>query len=262
MSPGESLAGKGAVVTGGGRGIGAASARALCDAGAAVVLAARTESQIEGLASELRNAGHSAWAIPCDVTSEDSVHQLAAAAGAQLGHVDILVNNAGIARSAPLHRQSLEEWNLVMAVNATGSFLCARAVAAGMAERGWGRIVNIASIAARTGARYIAAYAASKHAMLGLTRCLAAELAARGVTANAVCPGYVNTEMTTESIERIVSKTGLSHDEALASILASTPQGRLIEPEEVAHAVLALCSDNARGINGQAIGIDGGEFLG
>jgi NAD(P)-dependent dehydrogenase (short-subunit alcohol dehydrogenase family) len=262
MKPEIDLSGRGAVVTGASRGIGAAVAEALAGAGAGVVLAARTIVEIERLAERLTAGGCRAWAIPCDVTDEDSVGRLAEESSNRLGSVDILVNNAGIATSAPLHRQSLAEWNRVMAVNATGTFLCARAFTPAMAQRGWGRVVNIASIAGRTGAPYISAYAASKHAVLGLTRCIAAELAAKGVTANAICPGYVDTEMTHETIERIMSKTGLGTQEAMASVLATTPQHRLIETDEVAHAVLALCADAARGINGQAIGIDGGGFLG
>lgn len=256
------LASKTAVITGGGRGIGAAVASALAAAGAAVVVAARTRTEIDAVAENLRQRGHSAWSIQCDVTEPESVGGLAAGAREHLGQIDILVNNAGISSAAPLHHETLERWNRMMAVNATGTFLCTQAFAPQMAERGWGRVVNIASLAGRTGARYISAYAASKHAMLGFTRCIAAEMAPRGVTVNAVCPGYVDTDMTDRSLEQIVAKTSLEHDEALASILATTPQRRLIQPDEVAHATLMLCLDGARGINGQAIGIDGGEFLG
>lgn len=262
MSSIEPLAGRGAVVTGASRGIGATVAATLAEAGAGIVLAARSEEQIGARASELRARGLQAWPVRCDVSDPGSVAELAAAATERLGSVDILVNNAGVASSAPLHGQSLEEWNRLFTVNATGTFLCTQAFATSMAEREWGRVINIASLAARAGARYIAAYAASKHAVLGFTRCIAAEMAPRGVTVNAVCPGYVDTDMTTATIERIIGKTGLSRDEALETILATTPQRRLIEPDEVAHAVLMLCQDGARGINGQAIGIDGGEFLG
>jgi NAD(P)-dependent dehydrogenase (short-subunit alcohol dehydrogenase family) len=171
------------------------------------------------------------------------------------------VNNAGVAHSAPVARTELEDWNRMLAVNATGTFLCTRAFLPGMVEGGWGRVVNVASVAGLAGARYIAAYAASKHAVIGLTRCAAAEVADRGVTVNAVCPGYVDTPMTTESLQRISEKTGMSAEEALETILAHTPQGRLIAPDEVAHAVLSLCEEGARGINGQSIVIDGGELL-
>lgn len=262
MSTNGALAGRTAVITGGGRGIGPAVATALAKAGAAVLVAARSEDQIAAVAAKLRDEGLQAWSLHCDVADPDSVEALAQGANERLGKVDILVNNAGIASGAPLHRQSLQEWNRIMAVNATGTFLCTKAFAPAMARRGWGRVVNIASLAARTGARYISAYAASKHAQLGFTRCIAAEMADRGVTVNAVCPGYVDTDMTTRTIEQIMAKTGLSEQEALGSILATTPQRRLIEVEEVAHVALMLCSEAARGINGQAIGIDGGEFLG
>jgi len=216
---------------------------------------------VREVAEAIRDAGGQAWSAACDVADEASVAALAEAAGEHLGRVDILINNAGIATSSPLHRQSLEEWNRVLAVNLTGTFLCTRAFVPGMVERGWGRVVNIASVAARTGARYISAYASSKHGVLGLTRCVAAEVARNGVTVNAVCPGYVNTPMTENAVERIMSRTGMGRQEALGAILATSPQNRLVEPEEVAHVVLMLCDEAGCGINGQAIGIDGGEVL-
>jgi NAD(P)-dependent dehydrogenase (short-subunit alcohol dehydrogenase family) len=255
------LADRTAVVTGAGRGIGAAVARALASAGARVALAARTKEQLEQLAAELRAAQHEAIALACDVGDAMSVAAMAREAQKHLGRVDILVANAGIGYSGPLARVSIEDWNRVMAVNATGSFLCTQAFLSGMVERRWGRIVYVASVAGLTGGKYIAAYAASKHAVLGLARSAAAEVAGSGVTVNAVCPGYVDTEMTQESIARIVEKTGKSREEALAAILATTPQRRLITPEEVAHAVLALCDEEARGINGDALVIDGGSLL-
>ena len=195
-----------AVVTGGGRGIGEAVAGALSAAGIAVCVASRTLAEVEGVAERLRAAGGAAWALRCDVTDEESVDALARAAAAHLGDVDILINNAGIAGSGPLHRMSLDEWNRYFAVNATGTFLCTRAFLPGMVERKRGRIVNIASVAGLQGARYIAGYAASKHAVIGFTRSVAAEVAASGVTVNAVCPGYVDTGMTLESVARIVEK--------------------------------------------------------
>lgn len=250
-----------AVVTGGGRGIGAAVARALAEAGASVVVASRTEGDIEQLASQLRAEGHQAWSVVCDVTDPQSIHGLASSATDRLGRVDILVNAAGIASSAPLHKLTLEDWNRVIAVNATGTFLCTQAFISGMVERKWGRVVNVASVAGLSGSRYIAAYSASKHAVIGFTRCAAAEVAQHGVTVNAVCPGFVDTDMTAESLDRIVESTGISRDEALAAILDTTPQRRLFEPEEVAHAVLSLCDEKAKGINGQAIVLDGGGLL-
>jgi 3-hydroxybutyrate dehydrogenase len=256
-----SLDGRGAVVTGGGRGIGAAVARALAREGAAVVVAARTLDQVERVAAELRESEWNAWAVVCDVTRPESVRELARGAIQRLGHVDILVNNAGVAHSAPLHKITLEDWNRLFAVNATGTFLCTQAFVPGMLERKWGRVVNVASVSGLTGARYIAAYAASKHAVLGFTRAVAAEVALQGVTVNAVCPGYVDTDLTRESVERIVRETGRTREQALQALLERTPQRRLIEPEEVAHAVLALCDELAKGVNGEAIVIDGGALL-
>jgi NAD(P)-dependent dehydrogenase (short-subunit alcohol dehydrogenase family) len=180
----------------------------------------------------------------------------------RFGGVDILVSNAGVATSAPLGRVSLADWERLFAVNATGAFLCARAFAPAMAERGWGRIVHVASIAGRTAAAYISTYAATKHALVGFTRALAAEYAAQGVTVNAVCPGYVDTRMTDESVERISSKTGMAADEARERVVTMNPQRRLIEPSEVAFVIASLCDQRARGVNGQTVGIDGGAFLG
>lgn len=262
MTAAGELAGRSALVTGGGRGIGEAVARALAGAGAAVMVVARTSAQVEAVASSIVRAGGTAYGATCDVTDEGSVASLAETAASRLGRrVDILVNNAGAAGSAPLHRWTLDEWNRLFAVNATSTFLCTRAFLPGMTEAGWGRVVNIASVAGLAGARYIAAYAAAKHAVVGFTRAVAAEIAARGVTANAVCPGYVDTDMTRASVARIVERTGKTEAGALEAILGMTPQRRLIEPTEVAHAVLALCAEAARGINGQAIVIDGGALL-
>jgi NAD(P)-dependent dehydrogenase (short-subunit alcohol dehydrogenase family) len=256
------LAGRVAVVTGGGRGIGEASARALAEAGASVVVAARSATEIERVAGALEMAGHAALAVVADVTREESVAALQEAAESRFGGVDILVSNAGVATSAPLGRVSLEEWNRLFAVNATGAFLCARAFAPAMASRGWGRIVHVASIAGRTAAPYISTYASTKHALVGLTRALAAELAGSGVTVNAVCPGYVDTRMTDESVERISTKTGMAAEAARERVVAMNPQRRLIEAEEVGFVVATLCDHRARGVNGQTVGVDGGAFLG
>jgi 3-hydroxybutyrate dehydrogenase len=260
MDNGAPLRGCAAVVTGGGRGVGAAVANRLAAAGAAVLVAARTVAEIERVAARLRDEGYTAHAVACDVADESSVGELAAAARVRLGHVDILVNNAGIAASAPVHQTTLETWTRMLTVNATGAFLCLRAFLPDMIERGWGRVVNMASVAGLGGDRYIAAYAASKHALIGLTRAAAAEVAARGVTVNAVCPGYLHTEMTRETIARIVQVTGRSEEAALEELLKRVPQRRLIEPEEVAETVVFLCGDAARGITGASLVIDGGEL--
>jgi len=255
------LQGRIALVTGAGRGIGAAVARSLADEGAAVALCARSTAQLEAVAAEIVSRGGKALALACDVTDPNSIAAAAEAVRTQLGPVDILVNNAGIAHSAPLGRTTLADWNRVFAVNVTGTFLCTQTFLPDMTARRWGRVINIASTAARMGAKYISAYAASKHAVLGLTRSVAAEVATLGVTVNAVCPGYVDTELTRATIDRIVEKTGRTPREALEQVLATSPQGRLLSVDEVAFAVLALCDHGARGINGQAIVIDGGELL-
>jgi NAD(P)-dependent dehydrogenase (short-subunit alcohol dehydrogenase family) len=201
--------------------------------------------------------GHKAKAVACDVTSEASVEDLARAAG-ELGAVAVLVNNAGAAGSMPVVRTPLDEWNRLLAVNATGAFLCTRAFLGGMLERKWGRVVNVASTAGLSGGRYLAAYSAAKHALLGLTRSAAAEVAGSGVTVNAVCPGFVDTEMTTGTVDRIVAKTGRSREEALAAALASEGQGRLISPDEVAAAVVALAAlGSGQPPNGEALVLDG-----
>ena len=246
------------VITGGGRGIGAATARLLASEGAAVAVSARTGAEIETVAAELRSAGHEAHAIPCDVTEESQVEALRSAAETALGRVDILVNNAGVAHSAPLARTTLADWNRLLAVNATGTFLCTRAFLPAMVERGWGRIINVASVVGRAGAPYISAYAAAKHAVVGLTRAISAEVARTGVTVNAVCPGYVETDMTIQSVERIVGKTGLDAAEARRRLAAMSPQDRIFSSEEVAYQVLVLSDPRAAGINGQAVVLDGG----
>lgn len=249
-----------AVVTGAGRGIGAACARGLAAAGHTVVVAARSREQLETVAAAIAARGQRAHAVTCDVTSESSVAEFLQAAQA-LGPVTVLVNNAGAAASMPLARTTLEEWNRLLAVNATGAFLCTRGVLPGMLQRQRGRVVNVASIAGLQGARYIAAYTAAKHALMGLTRAVAAEVAGSGVTVNAVCPGYVDTEMTTETLDRITAKTGRSRAEALAGALEAAGQARLITAEEVAAAVLALAAEGAGVPNGEAVILDGSDAM-
>lgn len=248
-----------AVITGGGRGIGAAVARSLAKEGAAIVVAARSMDRIERVAREIVKAGGKAWAISCDVTDAASVHNLAQGAGRRAGAVDILVNNAGAAHSALLAKTTLDDWNRVLAVNATGTFLCTQAFLPAMLLRKQGSVVNVASVAGLAGARYIAAYAAAKHAVIGLTRSVAAELEGTGVTCNAVCPGFVDTEMTKESVARVVAKTGKKPEEALSAMLTSAGQERLISVDEVAAAVLALCDPHGAPPrpNGTAVTITG-----
>ncbi len=255
----NSVVGQVAVVTGAGRGIGAATARALVDAGLSVVLAARTREQIERQTAELVAIGGKAKAVVCDVTSEASVEALCREA-AELGPVAVLVNNAGAAASMPVAKTSLDDWNRLMAVNATGAFLCTRAFLPGMLERKWGRVVNVASTAGLSGGKYLAAYSAAKHALVGLTRSSAAEVAGTGVTVNAVCPNFVDTGMTAETVDRIVAKTGRTREEALAAALASAGQTRLISAAEVAAAVVSLSTDAvAPPPNGETLVLDGRE---
>jgi NAD(P)-dependent dehydrogenase (short-subunit alcohol dehydrogenase family) len=254
------LAGRSALITGGGRGIGAATARALAEAGAAVAVVARNERQVVDVAASLRHEGFHAYAFRCDVTKPREVRDVSMAAQEAMGRVDILVNNAGTAASNPLKRITLQEWDHVMAVNVTGTFLFTQALVPAMVAAGWGRVVNVASIAGLKGARYVAAYSASKHAVVGFTRSVAMEVEGTGVTVNAVCPGYVNTPLTEQSLSRITAKTGKSHGEALEVLLAQAGQYRLIPPLEVADAVVDLCLDHAGDTNGAAIPMDGGGW--
>jgi len=246
------LAGRGAVVTGGGRGIGAAVAHALSAEGARVVVSARTKKEIEGVASELRGRGAEAWAVPCDVTDEESVHRLARDARHALGQVEILINNAGDSASAPLRKIGLADWQRMLAVNATGTFLCTRELAPEMAERGWGRIVNVASIVGLQGAKYVAHYSAAKHAVLGFTRSVALEFEGTGLTVNAVCPGYVDTPMTDRTLANTAARAGVPRAEALALVLGTSGQDRLVSAEEVAALVVELCLDPS-GRTGEAV---------
>jgi len=242
-----------APVTGGGRGIGREIALALAREGCHVAVAARSSDQVDATAAAVANLGVRTVPLVLDVTDEGGIARGVAAIAASLGPVDVLVNNAGIAESAPLAGTDLALWARHLAVNATGPFLLTRAVLPAMLERRWGRIVNIASMAALGGAPYIAAYAASKHALLGLTRAAAAETAGRGVTVNAVCPGYVATDLVWNSARRITEKTGKPFDEAVAAMAAFNPSGKLIAPETVAAAVLELAGDAAAGRSGEAV---------
>jgi NAD(P)-dependent dehydrogenase (short-subunit alcohol dehydrogenase family) len=247
------LAGRTAVVTGGGRGIGAAIARALAADGAAVMVAARSRSEIDRVAGALRAAGHAAHAQVCDVTDESSVRELGHAARESLGHVDILVNNAGESSSAPVVKMTVSEWRRTLDVIATGTFLCTREFLADMLARGWGRVVQIASSAGLEGARYVAHYSAAKHAVVGFTRSLALETAGKGVTVNAVCPAYVDTAMTEAAVATAQRVAGGDRGAALAAVLASARQSRLLAPEEVAAEVVRLCRNEAHEVNGQTV---------
>jgi len=254
----RSLSGKVALVTGGSRGIGRSTARALAEAGAAVAVAARTRAAVEETAAELAALGGPTLGVVADVTDAGDVERLAGAVRGGLGHVDVLVNGAGGGGSHRFVGHPDDLWHRMIALNATSAYYVTKAFLPAMVERRWGRVVNIASTAAQTGGRYIAAYAAAKHAVLGMTRALALEVAAAGVTVNAVCPGFVDTPMTGDTIANIVARTGRSEAEARRVLEDASPQRRLMTAEEVAAAVVFLALETSRGITGQAITIDGG----
>lgn len=243
-----------AVVTGGGSGIGAAIAAALAEDGLRVTLMGRTLKRLESL--QLPGA----QCVVCDVADPASV-QSAFDAAAELGGIDILVNNAGEVESQPFLRTSPDLWQRLLDVNLTGTFLCTKQVLPGMLERGFGRIVNVASTAALTGYAYVAAYCAAKHGVLGMTRALALEVATKGVTVNAVCPGYTDTDIVAQAVERIVAKTGRNAEQARAELASANPQGRLVTPQEVASTVAWLCRRESSAITGQAIAVAGGEVM-
>ena len=253
------LSGQHAVVTGGGSGIGAAIARLLVTAGAQVTLMGRDAARLAYQAEALSELG-TVHVQTVDVTSADSV-ATAFAAACEQGFIDILVNNAGQAEAAPFTKTDLALWKRMLDVNLTGVFLCTQAVLPAMLERRSGRIVNVASTAGQVGYAYVAAYCAAKHGVIGMTRSLALEVAARGVTVNAVCPGYTETGLLDQSIEKIVAQTGRSEEEAREALLRSNPQRRFVTPDEVASSALWLCLPESRSITGQTISISGGEVM-
>ena len=247
------MQGKLALVTGGGRGIGAAIAQALAGAGAKVVVVGRTAGELDSVARTIGGV-----ALIADLGDRASTDRMLAELP---GRIDILINNAGVAESASLDRTTDDMWDRILELDAASPFRITRALVPAMVAAGWGRVVNIASNAGVAGYGYTAAYCAAKHAMVGWTRALAIDLARTGVTINALCPGWVQTRMSDEAVARIAAKTGRSNTEARAQLEAMSPQRRMIQPEEVAHAALMLCADRARGIHGQTIVIDGGAIL-
>jgi len=261
-NPTRHLAGKTVVITGGGRGIGAAAAHTLAHAGATVAVTARNEEQVVDVASQIRESGFEAFAFRCDVTDPHQVRDLALSAVETMGKVDILINAAATATSNPLHDVKLTEWNHIIAVNATGTFLTMQAIYLGMVKRRWGRVVNVASVAGLVGARYLLAYVAAKHAAIGFTKAIAREAKGTGVTVNAVCPGYVDTPLLNESIGRIMQRTGQSWETAMSAILEDSDQPRLIRAEEVADAILPLLLRDADRTSGETIVIDGDDAQG
>ena len=257
------LAGRHALVTGGARGIGAACAQALLAHGAHVTLAGRDAAALAAMQATLQGqlgAGRVGVQV-LDVTDAEAVSAGFAAAVDRLGPIDILVNNAGQAASAPLLKTDAALWQRMLDVNLGGVFHCTQAALAPMLAAGWGRIVNVASTAGLTGYRYAAAYTAAKHGVVGLTRALALEVATQGVTVNAVCPGYTDTDIVQQAVANIVAKTGRSDEEARAALAAANPQQRLVRSSEVANAVVWLCLPASGAMNGQAIAVAGGEVM-
>ncbi len=257
MSDGTALTGKHALVTGGGHGIGGASAEALAANGASLTLTGRNMEKLEKLAAALSGAE----ARQLDVTDEAAVKRVFAESAASLGPVDILVNNSGIAETAPFMRTSSAMMRQIMEVNLIGAHVCTQQVLPAMIEAGWGRIVNIASLAGLSGQPYITAYCASKHAMVGLTRTLALEVARKGITVNAVCPAYVKTGMVERGVANIQKITGMSEADARGELAKKNPQARIIEASEVAATVAWLCLPGSESITGQSIAMAGGAWM-
>ena len=250
------LQGRHALVTGGGRGIGRATAAALSAAGAIVTVTGRNQAPMQDAVA----AGHAAGFIVADVTDATATADGIKAAAAARGSIDILVANAGAAESAPFMKTDPETFRRLFEINVIGVIHAIRAVLDGMVARGFGRVVAVSSTAGLRGAPYISAYTASKHALNGLVRSLALETVKNGVTVNAVCPTYVDTDMARSAVDNIVDKTGRTREQALAGILKNRPMGRLVRPEEVAAAVLYFCSDDAAAVTGTALAIAGGEL--
>lgn len=250
---GGRLEGRHALITGGGTGIGAAAARHLKDEGAKLSLIGR---RIEPLTAVAQSVGGTA--ISCDVTDPDRLYAAFDQAREANGPIDLLIVNAGIAQSAPFHKMTRESWNQIIAVNLTAAFDCARAAISDLLKSENGRLVFIASVASLRGVPYAAHYSASKHGLLGLMRSLAAEYAKSDLTVNAVCPGYVDTPMTDQSVARVSQITGRSEGEARSAITNMNASGRLVDPLAIGNVVAMLCLPLSRDINGAAITIDGG----
>lgn len=254
------LAGKHALVTGGSRGIGAAVTRALLRHSARVTVLGRSENSLAEAAQALTSSGEVNYVV-ADVCDADATARAFESAQRRFSRIDILINNAGNAISAPFLKTDVELWRRMQSVNLDGTFYCTRAALAGMLEAGWGRIVNVASTAGLTGYGYVSAYCAAKHAVIGLTRALAIEVATKGITVNAVCPGFTETDMLREGINKIAAKTGRTAEVVCSELVSRNPQKRMVQPAEVANAVIWLCLPGSEAMNGQAIAVAGGEVM-
>jgi NAD(P)-dependent dehydrogenase (short-subunit alcohol dehydrogenase family) len=261
MNGERGLQGRHALVTGGGRGIGASIVRSLAAQGAKVSMLGRTAATLETLAAELKGAGAHIFCATADVAKRESVDAAFAAARAMLGPIEILVNNAGQAISAPITKRDDALWERLLAINLSGTYFGIQAALPEMMQGGYGRIVNIASTAGLTGYPYVAAYCAAKHGVVGLTRAVAREVAMRNITVNAVCPGYTDTDLVREAAAKISAVTGRKLDDALQAMTKSNPQGRLVDPDEVANAVTWLCLPGSESVTGQSIVVAGGELM-
>ena len=250
-----------ALVTGAGKGIGAAIAVALAREGIRVAVAARTQADVERVAARIRADGGQAMAVVCDVTEPISVASAIADVQRELGNISILVNNAGASGSSKFLGHDDALWHNMIDINLNSVYFVTKAVVPMMADAKWGRIINVASIASKVGGKYIAAYTAAKHGVLGLTRALALELVSYNITVNAICPGYVDTPMTDRSTANIAARTKMSESDARAALEKLSPQNRLITSEEVAAVAVMLVGEDARGITGQAINVDGGAVM-
>jgi NAD(P)-dependent dehydrogenase (short-subunit alcohol dehydrogenase family) len=249
------------LVTGGRGGLGRAIARSFARAGFSVVITARSAERLKVAAQEIRSDDAAVVALPCDIAQKEQVEALREKICSEMGIVQILINNAGLAQAVSFLDMDDKLWDETLKINLTGTYYCCKAFLPGMIAAGWGRIINIASTTAKVAYSHVAAYTASKHGVLGLTRALALEAARLGVTVNAICPGYLNTERTRENAQRMAEKTGKNAQDILDVFARSSPQKRLIEPEEVANLALLLASDAMGGMTGQAISVDGGAVM-
>jgi NAD(P)-dependent dehydrogenase (short-subunit alcohol dehydrogenase family) len=257
----EELKAKVVLVTGGSRGIGRSIALAFAPQGSHVAVAGRNEASLNSVAEEIRSLGAQPLPLTCDVTARQEVEALWEKIRKRFGPVQILINNAGMAPAVSFLEMEDSLWDEVLKTNLTGTYYCCKIFLPEMIASGWGRIINIASVVAKVAYSHVSAYTTSKHAVLGLTRSLALETARAGVTVNAVCPGYVDTPLTLSNAKLMAEKTGKRVEDILKMFAKSSPQNRLISPEEVADLAVMLASKSAAGITGQAINVDGGAVM-